>query len=383
MDTRSGRPPNEAPAHDRIRRLGVAVVVGFFVVDGLLRTSYFYFGALAEGEGHKRSLIAALVPEMTGSLAVVILFFPLILPMARRFPLWGARWKQNLAPHLGGLLLYSVLKTLLMWGLRIPLWPLAGLGTFDYGALVYRFPMEGSNDVLAYILMVGAVQFWDAWAARHERELREARLEAALHETRLRALQGQLQPHFLFNTLNTISSVMYGDPAMADRLMSRLSDLLRSSLAAPDRPEVSLEEELEILDRYVEVMAARFGDRLTVSVSVDPEARGGTVPVFLLQPLVENAIHHGVARRSGPGSVMVEVTRKESRLLLAVLDDGPGFDDATPDGTGVGIRNTRERLAHLYGDAAALTLENRTVGGARVTVRIPWRPAEAPAELPS
>lgn len=365
------------PKEDRLRLYGVALVIGVFLVDGLLRTAYFYFGELAEGG--QASLMEPLIAEMTGSAAVVVCLYTLVVPVARRFPLFGARWRRHLPAHLLALFVVSALKTLLMWWMRILLWPLAGLGEYDYGVLRYRFPMEAGKDVLFYFILVGAVQLWDTWVARQERELREARLEAALHQARLQALQGQLQPHFLFNTLNTISSVMYSDPGQADRLLSRLSDLLRSSLAAPGRPEVGLEEELEILDRYVELMSARFGDRLTVSVSVSPEARGSSVPVFLLQPLVENAIQQGVASRAGPGTVEVRATREGDRLRLVVSDDGPGIDGEPEDavGKGVGLRNTRERLVHLYAGGAALTLRNRTPHGLQVIVDLPFRAAKA------
>jgi signal transduction histidine kinase len=364
------------PPHDLLRLYGIAVVVGIFMVEGLLRTAYFYLNELAEGVDVP--LRAPLVNELTGSVAVIVGFFAVVLPASRRFPLWGARWRVHLPVHLVGLVVFSALKTLLMWGLRLPLWPILGLGSYDYGVMAYRFPMEAANDVLGYFVFVGIVQLWDTWVARQERELREAKLEAAYHQARLQALQGQLQPHFLFNTLNTISSVMYGDPGQADRLMSRLSDLLRSSLAAPERPEVSLEEELEILDRYVELMAARFGDRMTVSVEISSDARASVVPMFLLQPLVENAIQHGVAKRSGPGRVEVKVDRVGERLRIVVADDGPGIDGdpAAVMGKGVGLRNTEERLHHLYGAAASLALRNGEVGGLRVIVEVPHREAQ-------
>lgn len=360
-------------AGDPLRSLLGAVVAGVFLVDGLLRTAYFYLGDLAEGG--RPPLRAPLINEMTGSAAVIVVFFLVVLPASRRFPLFGRGWVRRLPPHLLAFLAFSTLKTLLQWGLRTLLRPLMGLGPYDYGDMGVRFLMEGAKDVLFYVLLIGAVQLWDTWQARHERQLREARLEAALNEARIQALQGQLQPHFLFNTLNAISSVMYADPAQADRLISRLSDLLRSSLAAPQRPEVGLEEELEILGRYVELMSARFGDRLTVDVSVDPEARGAVVPVFLLQPLVENAIQHGVASRSGPGRVEVTVGRVGDTLHLTIADDGPGVegDPSRAVGKGVGLRNTRDRLAHLYGDEAGLTLHNGEPGGLRVLVRLPFR----------
>ena len=356
IDTQPSAPATvapEKPRKDFLHIYGIALVVGIFMVEGLFRTAYFYLNELAEGS--PVPLRAPLISELTGSVAVIVGFYAIVLPMARRYPLWGSGWRAHLPAHVLGLLVYSVLKTLTMWGARLPLWPLAGLGSYEYGVMLYRFPMEAANDVFAYFLFVGIVQFWDAWVARQERELREARLEAALHETRLQALQGQLQPHFLFNTLNTISSVMYGDPAQADRLISRLSDLLRSSLAAPERPEVGLEEELEILDRYVELMSARFGERMTVEVTVAPDAREGVVPVFLLQPLVENAIHHGVARRSGPGRIDVSVGRVGPKLHIEVADDGPGI----------------------------LELQNGETRGLRVIVELPFRAATASEESSS
>ncbi len=370
----------EGPRKDFLHVYGIALVVGIFMVEGLFRTAYFYLNELAEGS--PVPLRAPLVNELTGSVAVIVGFYAIVLPMARRYPLYGGRWKAHVPAHVLGLLVFSALKTLTMWGLRLPLWSLAGLGSYDYGVMVYRFPMEAANDVFGYFIFVGIVQFWYAWVARQERELREARLEAALHETRLQALQGQLQPHFLFNTLNTISSVMYGDPAQADRLISRLSDLLRSSLAAPERPEVGLEEELEILDRYVELMAARFGERMSVEVTVAPDARESMVPVFLLQPLVENAIHHGVARRSGPGRIDVSVERMGPKLHVEVADDGPGIDGdpSAAIGKGVGLRNTRERLAHLYGGEASLNLQNGETLGLRVIVELPFRTASTSEE---
>jgi two-component system LytT family sensor kinase len=377
-DTRPSGPAATAPPKSRgdfLQIYGIALVVGIFLVEGLFRTAYFYLNELAEGT--PVPLRGPLISELTGSVGVIVGFYAIILPAARRFPLWGSMWKPHLPLHVLALLDFSALKTLTMWGLRIPLWYAAGLGSYDYGAMLYRFPMEAANDVFGYFLFVGIVQFWDAWVARQERELREARLEAALHETRLQALQGQLQPHFLFNTLNTISSVMYADPAQADRLISRLSDLLRSSLSAPERPEVGLEEELDILDRYVELMSARFGDRMTVEVSVAPNARESMVPVFLLQPLVENAIHHGVARRSGPGRIDISVERVGPKLRIVVADDGPGIDGdpAAAVGKGVGLRNTRERLAHLYGGVASLHLQNGEAQGLQVFVELPFRAA--------
>lgn len=363
------------------RRRTVLLVTSFFVADGLLRAGYFHFGARAHG--HTEPIRGTLISELTGSLSAALLFFLIVLPLARRWPFRGRGWPRSLLPHVGGLVAFSAGKTLLMWGSRSVLYPLAGLGRYDYGTLGYRFTMEFSQDVIVYSLFVAGVHAWDAWRAARDRELREARLETSLGAARFQALQAQLQPHFLFNTLNAISSVMYADPEGADRLMSRLSDLLRTSLSAPHRPEVALEEELRTLEDYVQIMRARLGDRLVVRVEVEPAARNARVPVFLLQPLVENAIQHGIAERAGAGEVVISVRRERASLIARVLDDGPGPSGGGPAGGGVGLTNTRERLRHLYGDAATVELRGREGGGAVAEVRLPFTIAEPePQERP-
>ncbi|HUF71138.1 MAG TPA: histidine kinase [Longimicrobiales bacterium] len=374
-------PAGPDPADEaRLRRRGVVVVVLFFLLDAVMRSGYFHFGALTQGGSPP--VIRALLAELTGSAATVVVFFAIVVPMCRRFPLRGPGWLGRVPAHLAAVLVFSVVKTLLMWGARAPLWPLFGIGTYDFGALEYRFLMEGANDVTSYGLLAAVVHAFDAWRERREREVRRAQREAHLSEAWLRALQAQLQPHFLFNTLNTISSVLYDDPRRADDLISRLSDLLRASLDAPDRPEVSLEEELEILRHYTDLMEARFGDRLSVQVQVDDNARGARVPIFLLQPLVENAIQYAVAPSARQGEVRVRVRRHDAGLRIEVDDDGPGIagEPESVVGRGVGLRNMRDRLSHLHGPRATLSLENRPDGGLRVIVTLPWQPALASAQ---
>ena len=382
---------SEAPGPSGPSTRGVAwAVVAFFMAEGVLRSGYFHFGARAEGTDPP--YLDALLSELTGAGATALLFFAVIVPACRRFPVERGRSIVHLAAHAGAAAVYSITKTLLMGVSRAGLWPLAGLGSYDYGELGYRITMEAANDVTSYAVMAFGVHVFFAWQAQKERELSRARLEARLNEARLSALQGRLQPHFLFNTLNTISAVLYEDPRKADDLISRLSDLLRASLDAPERPLVSLEEELELTRRYMELMQARFGDRLRYEVSVEDDARGAEAPVFLVQPLVENAVQYAVAPRVRPTTVEVTVSREESKgdgpgpvLRIDVVDDGPGID-GEPEvavGRGVGLANTRERLASLYGEAASIRLSNRRSGGLRVRVELPWRDAaEEPGAAP-
>ncbi|HTI03990.1 MAG TPA: histidine kinase [Gemmatimonadales bacterium] len=228
-------------------------------------------------------------------------------------------------------------------------------------------------NVLVYA-MVAALYY--AWRA--------ARLETQLVQARLDALVGQLQPHFLFNTLHTISAFVLEDPKQANRMITRLSELLRQSFNRERGPLVTLEEELELLDHYVAIQEARFGDRLRVTFRVDPRAAAAVVPTLLLQPLVENAIRHGILPNGGVAQLEIAATRQGDQLHLEVRDNGPGLPSSDTnggsngDGGGggsgarLGIANTRARLSELYGPAHRFALTNVPGGGALATIDIPF-----------
>ena len=182
-----------------------------------------------------------------------------------------------------------------------------------------------------------------------------------------------MQPHFLFNALNTISAFTETNPQVARRLMGQLGDLLRASLAHAARPLVTLGEELTFLDDYLAIESARFEGRLMVSVHVDDDLLHATVPGFLFQPLVENAIRHGIARHPDAGLLLVTAERAGDMLLITVVDDGVGIDPTAPIPPGHGIENTRERLRALYGDRASLEIAPRPEGGTIATLQVPYR----------
>src|SRR5256714_8217095 len=211
--------------------------------------------------------------------------------------------------------------------------------------------------------------------------LRVARLETQLVQARLDALVGQLQPHFLFNTLHTISAFVLEDPKQANRMITRLSELLRQSFNRERGPLVTLEEELELLDHYVAIQEARFGDRLRVTFRVDPRVAAAVIPTLLLQPLVENAIRHGAVPDGGVAEVEIAATRAGDQLHLEVRDNGPGFaapreQRATNGGSGwgLGLTNTRARLHELYGPSQRFDLTNTPAPGrgAVATIEIPF-----------
>jgi len=226
--------------------------------------------------------------------------------------------------------------------------------------------MYWTFNLLVYAMVAGLYHAW-----------RAARLEMQLVQARLDALVGQLQPHFLFNTLHTISAFVLEDPKQANRMITRLSELLRQSFNRERGPLVTLEEELELLDHYVAIQEARFGDRLRVTFRVDPRAAAAVVPTLLLQPLVENAIRHGVVPNGSVAEVEIAATCDGDRLHLTVRDNGPGLtaDRARAgNGGGLGIANTRARLVELYGPSHRFELTNAPPpgpGGALATIEIP------------
>lgn len=236
------------------------------------------------------------------------------------------------------------------------------------------------SDLLIYAVIAG-ISFARQYAEQverstrdaHDMALRTADLERRLVESRLQSLRAQLQPHFLFNALNTISAFTESNPQMARRLMAQLGDLLRASLRHAAAPLVTLSEELTFLDDYLAIESARFEGRISVSVEIDDEVLAWRVPSFLLQPLVENAIRHGVAPRVGGGRVEVRGGRSSSDLRLIVRDDGAGLPSRWTfnEHAGVGLRNVASRLEHLYGRADLLTIRARPGGGVEVEVIVP------------
>jgi two-component system, LytTR family, sensor kinase len=201
---------------------------------------------------------------------------------------------------------------------------------------------------------------------------RAARLRASLTEARLDALKMQLNPHFLFNTLNSISSLMYSDTEAADRMMTRLSELLRSTIQNNGAQEVTLREELEFVDRYLEIEKIRFEGRLRLVVRVDPDALEGMVPAFCLQPLVENALRHGLGPLETGGSLSIEAHRANGDLVIRITDDGLGCVEA-PAREGIGLKNTRSRLEELYEGKASLRVGNAGDRGFVVRLEVPFR----------
>jgi two-component system, LytTR family, sensor kinase len=301
------------------------------------------------------------------------LLAPGIIALARRFPLERARWTRSLPVHVAA----GVGVALVKWQLDNVLRHYV-LGLERATTLISGF----HESLVTYWLLVGSTQAYLYYRRYREGELRSAQLSAQLAQAQLQALRMQLHPHFLFNTLNAISTLVHRDPEKADRMIARLSELLRLTLENVGVQEVPLAQELEFLERYLEIERTRFADRLVVRMEIAPEALGARTPYLILQPIVENAIRHGIAARSSAGSIVVSARRANGMLVLEVGDDGPGIapgGDGRETKTGVGLSSTRERLEKLYGSLQRFELRNAERGGLLVTLAFPFRTASAAA----
>ena len=341
------------------------------LVFGLLKFWYLYLDDLARdrsGTFARRAL-----EEATGILAAIVLV-PAAVWMSQKFRFGEQPWMRLVPIHIGAAIVLSIVHTTLMAVSRAIVFPLVGMGSYDYGVMGWRYPMEFSNFVVIYATFVGALNLLDYYRELRDRQILAAKLEARLAQTQLQNLQLQLQPHFLFNALNTISSVMYEDIARADAMLAQLSELLRRTLRRPDAQQVPLENEIGTVRMYLEIMQERFGDDLRVQVTMDADVARMLVPQLLLQPLVENSIRHAAGKT--PLEVTIRAAQSDGELLLRVSDNGPGLQ-GEPLEKGIGLSNTAERLAALYGERHTLRFDNSPEGGLTVSVRIPLQLATA------
>jgi len=347
--------------------LGAAAGFGFLFA--LFVTTEIYL--LMWTHGHSYALLLGW--QLLNTLPWVLLV-PVVARVTRRLPLLPPTPRGAVVHALAAV----VLGTLhLAYGIALEI----GLHVFDWRTPRFFWPTFVSSlgrvdaEIVLYLAIVCVVQALDYHARYRDRELQAARLESSLAQARLEALQLQLHPHFLFNTLHAIGGlVRQGRGEAALEMLSGLSELLRSSLTEQST-EVSLGHELELTDRYLHIHRVRFSDRLSVTVEADAEARAARVPPLLLQPLVENAITHGIARDPGPGTLQIRALRAGDRLVIDIFNSGARVER---ERRGVGLRNTEERLRRLYGPHQQLTLEDAP-GGVRASVSLPFRLAEEPA----
>lgn len=301
---------------------------------------------------------------------------PFILWLARRFPIERWNWVRSLMVHLGVSLFIGfatrVLHDLMLFSLLAD----SG-GSFSVSRLLMSVYFMTDYGVMIYWLILLISYAFDYQRRYREGEVRATRLEAQLAQAQLQALKMQLHPHFLFNTLHSISALVHKDPDAADKMIARLGDFLRLTLDNSGAQEVSLQQELEFLKCYLEIERIRFADRLTVQMDIEPQTLDARLPNLILQPIVENAIRHGISPRTGPGRIEIEARRLNGNLQVQVTDNGPGIPSASNTGAiikeGVGLANTQARLKQLYGNDHRLDLSNAAGGGLTVILEIPFR----------
>jgi len=296
---------------------------------------------------------------------------PVVVRLGARFPIDRKTWPRRVPLHVAFSVAFSTIELVVVAAV-VPALGFAGL------------PVRSFREALPLVAVLGfhgnVVSYWAICgiqhAIRHYRRLKER--ETQLVKAQLDALKGQLQPHFLFNTLNAIMVlVQKGRGRQAEDMLARLGDLLRCVLEDVDAQEVPLRRELEYVRLYLAIEQVRFADRMRVDIAADPALLDAAVPHMALQPIVENAVRHGIGQRAAAGQIRIRAARADGKLALEVRDDGPGLPAAgAGEGHGIGLANTRARLAQLYGDDASLAVENGDLGGAVATMILPYHVAE-------
>lgn len=297
-----------------------------------------------------------------------------VLWLARRFPPERGAVSRTAGIHLVGAIGCSLLYVLIRaavgvahgWMIDEP----ASYGEIFRPLLVKTFPFN----LLVYGVILSVSHALDYYRKYHERTVHTLELENHLTEARLQSLLRQLKPHFLFNTLNGIASLMHSDVDAADRMLVRLSELLRLTMAQSGQPLTTLRAELEFIEKYLDIERIRFRDRLTVEYDVRDDALDAATPNLILQPIVENAIRHGIEPHPRAGKITVRARRDSARLMIAVLDTGAGVPPGGFTREGIGVANTRARLRELYGDQHRFEMSNRPEGGLQVLLEIPLSP---------
>ena len=304
------------------------------------------------------------------------LLTPAIILLDRRLPFSGRELGKRLTAHI----LVSVVFTEIYFYIFTVMRVMMGVETRSSLHISHLFsPSVIGWQIwcwLIYWVILGALQAYQYYERYMNSELRLERLEHSFSEARLNALRMQLDPHFLFNALNTISSHVERDPKLTRRMIEHLGDLLRMSLESKDRQEVPLTEELAFLEHYLEIQKIRFGDTLRVVMDVAPEVKYAAVPCMFIQPLVENAIRHGISRRAAGGTIIVRAKPLGERLEIRILDDGVGLPLSwrIEESEGLGLSITRQRIAGLHPNGASrFAVRNRMEGGTEVEVSLPLR----------
>ena len=387
METRLQLLPEDERSPNR-PLLAYAVSFAFFMASALFYGLSMYAWRHSVGNTKEPFFGQVLyIALLNGTIAA--LTSPIFYYFAKRFPFEKGNWARRIPLHIAAGLAFTATHM----ALRIMVWPVKNPATgavfersWELFARLFTYAIY-EDAVGTYVPILGLAHLMIYYHRVKTRELRTAQLETKLARAQLDMLKMQLHPHFLFNTLNAISALMHRDINTAEEMLAGLSDLLRLTLDNAAVQEVALKSELEFTGRYLELEQVRFADRLKVKFQIDPETLDALVPNMVLQPLVENAVRHGIAPRDRAGMIEVASRKEGDQLHLMVRDDGPGlpvgfkWQNGNGNGTskkpGLGLGNTRARLQQLYGSEHTLQLNNAAGGGLMVNITLPYRAATA------
>ena len=346
----------------------IALIFLFASVNALLLVGVIVTDRLANGE--KIELPFYFINEFTGVYTVVLLL-PLLIWFFNKFPIQRDKWLPTIILYLLVSVLFGLSQTSIMYSARVPLYHLAGITRLHeiFNDLPYRYLMEYFKQLPSFWLIYLVYWAIKQYQQNQQRQAEEASLKEELLKAQLQSLQMQLQPHFFFNTLNTISSIMYNEPERADKLISRMSGFLRNVIGLKNKALHSLEDEWALLRQFADVMLARYPDKLCIRYEVSEECLDVQVPVLLLQPILENAIKYSIDFQETT-EVVILISPSENYLNISVSDNGPGIREGEFS-QGTGLSATMLRLKKLYGDKHHFSLVNRENGGLEVEINIP------------
>jgi two-component system, LytTR family, sensor kinase len=327
-----------------------------FTAIGVFFTFHTYLGDTPQSS---LSFRHHFLDEMTGAWGAMVLV-PFMAVLAQRFPFRKGMIVKALLVNVGGYVVYTLAHTTIESTLRYAFAPL--LGIHEYSGELFSYTQEAAGDVVYFALIMTSIYLLLRYVATRD-------LETQLAQAQLENLRLQLQPHFLFNTLNAISAVMYEDVSKADRMLAQVSDFMRLVLASGGVEEIPVDEELRMERMYVDIMKTRLERNLALDVRVADDAHDATVPFMLLQPLLENSIRHGMGSSRTSLELGIDVARTNGTMVIRVSDNGLGFDASKP--RGIGLSNIASRLAHLYGSRAGFEIGARDGGGTLAVVSLP------------
>jgi sensor histidine kinase YesM len=309
--------------------------------------------------------------------------FPFIFLFVKKFPPDRRNWRRTIIAHFFGAISFIIAHTVVYAALYEIIH-----GTFfqtenPLDRIQFLFLRNWVLDTSTYGLILGSILASDYYRRFQAEQVKSSELKAQLANSQLQALKMQLHPHFLFNTLNSISALIHEDPRAADKMVARLGDFLRLTLDNSGEQAVSLQREVEFLNRYLEIESVRFEDRLSVKIDIEPETLAASVPNLILQPIIENAIRHGISRQTEEGIIAIRARRTGENLRIEIEDNGPGLNSAIKEnkngtaGSGIGLANTRARLAYLYGENHSLNISDAEPNGVKVIMEIPFEAGDS------